>query len=198
MSTYETVAKIDGKFVRVMMLDDYFGPHNYGCQLPGGEVVHADAVQIASPFELLDEIERLKIRRRAMTDRAEVIEAPVSALAKVLGAMNRVMQETNDSADDDILKAVAGVLTAAGFTLAGPDEVVVPIEAGAKFICETAMRYEWASLTPKTGSCVDDGYPAWKVGGIANARQEDFRQLVRDMGALQAAQSEGDSDDPAD
>ena len=54
------------------------------------------------------------------------------------------------------------------------------IEAGARWLAENVMHHKWEGLS-KEGRSGDWGFPAWKVGGQHNARQEDYRDAVRGM-----------------
>lgn len=56
------------------------------------------------------------------------------------------------------------------------------IDAAAKYLAEKVIHYAWDGLRPD-GRCAP--YPAFSVGGHANARQEDYRDAVR--GILKAA-----------
>lgn len=54
------------------------------------------------------------------------------------------------------------------------------IDAAAKYLAETVMRYKWEGLR-EDGRSADAGFPAWKIGGHANARMEDYRDAVRSI-----------------
>lgn len=72
MSNYETVVEVDGKWVRVWMIDNYYGRHEYGVRLPSGTVVHTTAVKAVTPLVMLDEIERLQRELLEMEARYEL------------------------------------------------------------------------------------------------------------------------------
>jgi hypothetical protein len=54
------------------------------------------------------------------------------------------------------------------------------INSAAQWLAENVMCYVWEGM--HEGRIV--GYPAWRVGGHANARKEDYRDVVRKIVAL--------------
>ncbi len=47
----------------------------------------------------------------------------------------------------------------------------------AKWLAETVMRYSWEGLSQESRAS-ERGFPAWTVGGHANAGREDYRDII--------------------
>ena len=52
------------------------------------------------------------------------------------------------------------------------------VEALAAWLAENVMRYRWDGIYQETRAS-ERGFPAWKVGGHANAGREDYRDVIR-------------------
>lgn len=74
------------------------------------------------------------------------------------------------------------VLVGAGYDAMLAAAPKLNIDAAAKFLAEKVIHYSWDGLRPDGRSAP---FPAFKTGGHANARQEDYRDAVR--GILSAA-----------
>lgn len=60
------------------------------------------------------------------------------------------------------------------------------IEDAARYLAEHVMGYAWEGLA-KSGRASDpsifsdNGFPPWKIGGHANAKQEDYKDVVMEI-----------------
>lgn len=63
-----------------------------------------------------------------------------------------------------------------------PSDSISPdrIDAAAEYLAKYVMQYDWNGLR-KDGRSHDQGFQPWKVGGHNNARQEDYRDVVREI-----------------
>lgn len=120
---------------------------------------------------------------RLLASAPSAVGEPLAASAE--SALKRIDARKNETPEEWAANLAPQLVAAGESEYGASTPAPVPeyvVERAAKYLAEEIFRHEWESLR-KDGRAADDGFKPFMLHRI-NARQEDFRDVVRTLAGL--------------